>query len=136
MNNYCSQGLSSLITCLYEAKAFLRNSLPVKNSPLVMEPAGSLPCLHNPVICPYPKLHESSPLNPILFLKDHCNNIFPSTPRSINRILFLSPNKNPVSVSLLRHTCHVPCPFFRHIVRKCRNVQMASAQSVPVAYME
>jgi len=30
----------------------------------------------------------------------------------------LSPIQNPVAVSLLPHTCHLPCPFFRHIVRK------------------
>jgi hypothetical protein len=83
--------------------------------PSVMEPAVSLPCLPNPVICPYPKLYESNPHNPILFLKDHCNSIFPSTLRSINRT-HLSPNQNLVGVFLLPHTWHMSFPFFRHVV--------------------
>lgn len=110
-----------------------------------MEPAVSLPCLHNPAVCPYAELHESGSRNPILFLIDHCNSIFRSAPRSVNRTRFLSPNQNSVVVLFFptHVTCHVLSSdmlfvmtgdFIFHFreVRKCRNIQKASAESAPL----
>jgi len=102
------------------SRGILEKQFTGQNSPCVMEPAVSLPCLHNPAACPYAELHESGSRNSILFLTDHCTSILLSTPRSVNRTRFLSLNQNSVVVSLLPHTCHVSCSFFRHAVRNDR----------------
>ena len=47
-------------------------------------------------------------------------------------LLSLSPNQNPVGVSLLPHTCHVSRPFFRHVIRnnKCFYFPLSRASEV------
>jgi hypothetical protein len=82
-----------------------------RNSTHFIEPEGSLPHSQVPATCPYPEPDQSSPCTPSHFFKIYFNIILSSTPSSSNWPLSLrSPYKNPLSISPVYHTCHMPCP--------------------------
>ena len=75
-----------------------------------MEPEGTLPHSQVPTTCPCPEPARSSPYPTSHFLKTHLN-IIPCMPRSPQWCLSLRfPHQNPVHVSPLPHTRHMPRP--------------------------
>ena len=70
-----------------------------------------LSCPQQPATCPYPKPDESSPHLHALFLKRRILLLFSQLCLSSKWSLsFRFPHQNPVSICLLLHTLHMPCP--------------------------
>jgi len=99
-------------------------------------------CVHDNLLpAPYPESHQSTPPPPIPNLK-HFNIILPATTVSSKLPLSLCFSyQNPVCISLLPHTSHIPCTshssWFHHPksqITKPQNTQFllhTAKQQVP-----
>ena len=82
-----------------------------KKSLHFMESYGSLPCLHQPNICPYPESNNLASSLSSYLLKSIFNIVLPSTCRSFLQFSsFKFPHKNLAHISLLLLTWHMPLP--------------------------
>ena len=98
-----------------------------------MEPEGSLPNSHVPVICPYPEPAWSSPYPTSHFLKIYLSIILPSASGSPHWSLSLRfPHQNPVHASppsSIRATCPVHLILLDFITQKILGEGYRSTQS-------
>ena len=97
-------------TCeLHAAQPVLKNHWSLsqsRNFPHFMKLQGSLLCLP---LAPVLGQRNTVHILPSYFLQVHLNIMLPSTPRSSKWFLsFRFPHHNPVSISLVSHTCHMP----------------------------
>jgi len=76
-----------------------------------MVPEAPLQYSQDPTTCLHPEPDESSPRSPILFFKNICNIILPSTPSSsMHSLSFNFCHRNLYAPLPFLHTCHMSCP--------------------------